>query len=105
MVHYDSYYNWIQRAIRQGNMMLNPPWFVKYIYSIYWIVCALASLGFGDMVEGSYVECACMAFIVYVGFFGLSYNVIEVFHIISNIRSIDWEKNYDTMIFKRMVQK
>jgi len=55
MSFYDDYYNWIQKAIRIGNMELNPPWFVKYIYSIYWIVCALASLGFGDLTEASYI--------------------------------------------------
>jgi len=48
MAHYDAYYNWIQKAIRGKNLIANPPWYVIYIYAIYWTITTLASLGYGD---------------------------------------------------------
>jgi hypothetical protein len=85
MVHYDPYYNWIQKAIRGKNLISNPPWYVIYIYAIYWTITTLASLGYGDFTENNILECIMMTLIVFVGYIFFAYNVSAVSNILANL--------------------
>jgi hypothetical protein len=89
MVHFDPYYNWIQKAIRGGNLIDNPPWYVVYIYAIYWTITTLASLGYGDFTENNILECIMMAMIVFIGYLFFAYNVSEVANIITKLGKIN----------------
>lgn len=88
MRHYDPYYNWIQRAVRGGNIVPNPPWYMIYIYSIYWTLTTLASLGYGDFVENNILECVMMTLIVFVGYIFFAYNVSTVSNILANLSKL-----------------
>ncbi|MCB0370085.1 MAG: hypothetical protein KDD45_11835 [Bdellovibrionales bacterium] len=80
-------------------------WFPKYVWSYYWGVNIMLTVGFGDLVATNYEEAMCLVFIEIVSVMCLAYNINWVGTLISNIRAQDIEKGKNFKTFRQLSDK
>jgi hypothetical protein len=64
-------------------------WFPKYVWSYYWGVNIMLTVGFGDLTATNHIEALCLIFIEIFSVMCLAYNINWIGTLISNIRSQD----------------
>ena len=80
-------------------------WFPKYIWSYYWGVNIMLTVGFGDLAATNHREALCLIFIEIFSVMCLAYNINWIGTLISNIRSQDLEKGKNFKTFKQLSDK
>jgi hypothetical protein len=83
----------------------NAYWGERYIWSYYWGINIMLTVGFGDMVATTYKEALCLIFIETISCLALAYNINCIGNLIANIRAQDIEKSKNFKIFKKMIDK
>lgn len=60
--------------------MLNKPWRTRYIYSVYWAITTIVTVGFGDLTPQNEAEVIVIMVLEILGtsFFGYMINVIGI---------------------------
>lgn len=61
-------------------------WFDKYVYSIFWGVTIISTVGFGDITVANNAEAIVITFVMIFGCFILSYNISQVAGIFMNLQ-------------------
>lgn len=100
MANIDQEHNWYQTV-----SITNGSWYEKYIWSYYWGVNIMLTVGFGDLHATNYKEALCLIFIEIVSVMCLAYNINCVGTLISNIRAQDLEKCKSSKTFKHLSEK
>lgn len=91
--------NWMDRY-----GIYDSPWWVKYIYSLYWSASIVATVGFGDIIIYNYIEAAVMTFIILIGCIILSYNIAEVGNIINQLARTPNEVKHQLSVLRRLAE-
>ena len=80
-------------------------WTSKYIWSYYWAVNIMLTVGFGDLSATSDHEALCLIFVEVFAVLCLAYNISLIGTLISNIRDKDIEKGRKFKTFKQLSDK
>ena len=92
--------NWLK-----ANGLAHLPWMEKYVWSYYWAINIMFTVGFGDISAVTSVEAASMIFIETTSCIVLAYNISKVGGIIKAIKSYDEDKEHNIKTFARMKEK
>jgi hypothetical protein len=76
-----------------------------YIWSYYWAINIMLTVGFGDITASNHQEALCLIFIETLSCMVLAYNINCVGSLITNIRSQDLEKSKKYKIFRGLAEK
>ena len=80
-------------------------WTSKYIWSYYWAVNIMLTVGFGDLSATTDNEALCLIFVEVFAVLCLAYNISLIGTLISNIRDKDIEKGRKFKTFKQLSDK
>ena len=85
--------------------LTHAPWYECYIWSYYWAVNIMLTVGFGDIHATNYKEATCLIFIESISCLVLAYNINCVGTLISSIRQQDQEKSKTYKTFMGLTKK
>ena len=100
MAGLDQQHNWV--AARH---LSAAPWYEVYVWSYYWAVNIMLTVGFGDIAATTYREAACLIFIETISCMVLAYNINLLGSLINDIRAQDLEKGKKHKIFRNLARK
>ena len=100
MADIDPDNNWMTMKNIRG-----APWYEVYIWSYYWAVNIMLTVGFGDIHASTYKEAACLIFIESISCLVLAYNINCVGTLVKNIRHQDQEKSKHYKTFMGLTKK
>jgi hypothetical protein len=80
----------------------NASWGEQYVWSAYWAINIMLTVGFGDISAANHKEAICLIFIETLSAIIIAYNINRVGFIINNIRLEDQHRCKKFKIFKKL---
>lgn len=88
-----------------NNNIFFAPWYQQYIWSYYFGITIILTIGFGDLHATNYIEAFVIITISFFAVVFFGYNINYIGNRINSIREDEMEKNGKLRIFSTLVKK
>lgn len=93
-------HNWVE-----SNQLLDSPWNIKYLNSLYFIIVTLVTVGYGDITAKSSIEKMFLIFVMLTGCMIFAFNINNFGHIFQQMFHKENQFESDLKILTRMMKK
>ena len=100
MTHFEGQENWMTK-----NNIFFAPWYEKYIWSYYFGITIILTIGFGDLHATNYIEAFVIITISFFAVVFFGYNINYIGNRINSIREDEMEKNGKLKVFSTLAKK